>query len=424
MSVNDVLPGPKATPAAAGSAGASPSRGSPAVRIRGLNHTFGTGEVSQQVLFNIDLDVQPGELVILTGASGCGKTTLLTLIGALRSVQDGSVQVLGRELKGLGKKELVATRRNIGFIFQAHNLLEALTAAENVNMAINLHGYSQEQLHQHAEQLLRVLQDGEATADPLAGVPQTRTGLVQALAFGLLQKLDLGHRIHYKPQGLSGGQKQRVAIARALVNQPRLILADEPTAALDKNSGEIVVTLLKRLAAAGSAIMVVTHDNRIIDRGDRVVNMKEGRIASDIQVDSTVRICLFLQKTPLFAQLTPARVVEVAEAMKEEKHPAGTVVLRQGDVGDKFYLIKKGRVEVIVQEGSASRLEATLGEGQIFGEVALVEDKPRNATVIAKDPLEVYTLTKEQFLGTLATCEPMREELIKVFCQRYGRQPD
>ncbi len=241
---------------------------------------------------------------------------------------------------------------------------------------------------------------------------------------GLLEKLELGHRVDYKPKGLSGGQKQRVAIARALANHPRLVLADEPTAALDKHSGELVVSLLKKLARKGSTILVVTHDSRVIDQGDRVVNMKEGRIASDIRVDKTVRICLFLQKVPLFSGLTPARLVEVAENMKEEAHPPGTYLIRQGEVGDKFYLIKKGNVEVYVDDGTASHLTATLGAGEVFGEVALLEDKPRNATVVTKDEVEVYTLSKEGFHQALAASEPMREELIKVFCQRYGHGPD
>jgi putative ABC transport system ATP-binding protein len=396
------------------------ANGQPALRIRGLNHAFGQGDIRQQVLFDLSLEVSPGELVILTGASGCGKTTLLTLIGALRSVQEGSVQVLGQELRGLGKMQLVAVRRHIGFIFQAHNLLDPLTAAENVNMAIELKGYNPQAIYEHASGLLSILLDDDTSAKLLRDVPRQRPALSRALVVGLLDSLELGHRVDYKPKGLSGGQKQRVAIARALANRPRLILADEPTAALDKHSGELVVSLLKKLARAGTTILVVTHDSRVIDQGDRVINMKEGRIASDIRVDKTVRICLFLQKVPLFSGLTPARLVEVAENMKEEAHPPGTYLIRQGEVGDKFYLIKTGSVEVYVDGGTTPHLTATLGAGEVFGEVALLEDKPRNATVVTKDEAEVYTLDKQGFHQALAASEPMREELIKVFCQRYG----
>jgi putative ABC transport system ATP-binding protein len=394
--------------------------GQRALAIRGLNHAYGQGDIRQQVLFDLDLEISAGELVILTGASGCGKTTLLTLIGALRSVQEGSVQVLGQELRGLGKKELVAVRRNIGFIFQSHNLLDPLTAAENVNMVIDLKGYTPERLYEHACSLLSTFQDGGASVKLLQNVPRQWGALTRALVVGLLESLDLGHRVDYKPKGLSGGQKQRVAIARALANHPRLILADEPTAALDKHSAELVVSLLKKLARKGSTILVVTHDSRVIDQGDRVVHMEQGRIASDIRVNKTVRICLFLQRVPLFSGLTPAHLVEVAETMKEEAHPPGMYLIRQGEVGDKFYLIKKGTVEVYVDDGTTSRLTATLGAGEVFGEVALMEDKPRNATVVTKEDVEVYTLSKEGFHQALAASEPMREELIKVFCQRYG----
>src|SRR6185437_8856459 len=355
-----------------------------AVCVRGLNYRFGQGEISQQVLFDINLEMRPGELVILTGPSGCGKTTLLTLIGALRATQEGSLEVLGRQMRGLGKKELVAARRDIGFIFQAHNLLEALTAAENVALTLKLKNYTGDSLHEHAARLLRIVRNGSAQVDPLAGVPRKIGAVAHALLTGLLTHLDLGDRVHHKPNQLSGGQKQRVAIARALINHPRLILADEPTAALDKVSSAIVVDMLKTLAQHGSTILVVTHDNRIMDKGDRVVTMKDGRIVSNIPVDETVRICFFLQKVSLFSALTPSHLVEVAEKIGKEIHPPGTVVIRQGEMADKFYLIKEGKVDVLVENGAKVVARTTLEAGQFFGETALIEDKPRNATVTVK----------------------------------------
>src|SRR5262249_52101417 len=159
-------------------------------------------------------------------------------------------------------------------------------------------------------------------------------------------------RTGHKPGQLSGGQKQRVAIARALGNHPRLILADEPTAALDKGSSGIVIDVLKKLTQAGTTILVVTHDNRIMDKGDRVGTMKDGRIESNVLVDETIRICVFLQKVSLFAGLTPSRLVEVAEQVHREVHPAGATIIRQGEVGDKFYLIKEGKVDVLRDDGA------------------------------------------------------------------------
>lgn len=220
-----------------------------AVKIQGLNYYFGRGELRKQVLENIDLALPKGQIVIMTGPSGSGKTTLLSLIGGLRSLQEGSLNVLGQELVGLGNSRLVTIRRNIGFIFQMHNLFESLTASQNVEMAVEL------------------LDDWR----------QKRQRAVQ-----ILTKIGLEERIDYKPQALSGGQKQRVAIARALVNQPALILADEPTAALDHQTGREVMNLLQALAQNnGCTILMVTHDNRILDVADRIINLVDGRLESD-----------------------------------------------------------------------------------------------------------------------------------------------
>jgi putative ABC transport system ATP-binding protein len=391
----------------------------PVVDIQNLDHRFGQGELSQQVLFDINLKVNPGELVILTGPSGCGKTTLLTLVGALRAVQQGSLRVLGREMRGLDKRALIDARRDIGFIFQAHNLLEALSAAENVGLALELKSHTPDSLYEHAARLLAIFQEDEATANPLDGVPRESEAAGRALVTGLLTRLQLGARVNHKPTQLSGGQKQRVAIARALANHPRLILADEPTAALDKVASSIVLDMLKRLTQHGSTILVVTHDNRIMDQGTRIVNMKEGRIASNIEVDETVRVCIFLQRVPLFSKLTPSHLVDLAEQVGTEVHPAGATIIHQGERGDKFYLIKEGKVEVFVEHDGPRHLVNTLDAGQYFGEVALLEDQPRNATVTAKGHLELYTLSKSEFQRVQTTFEPVREELMKVFAQRY-----
>ena len=221
-----------------------------AIAIRGLGHWFGAGEARKQVLHDIDLDIARGQLVMLMGASGSGKTTLLTLVGCLRRVESGSVALLGRELRGAGEDVLVQGRRQLGFIFQAHNLHESLTAMQNVRMGLEVHG------------------------------PAAMARWEEAAAH-VLALLGLGDRLRYLPANLSGGQKQRVAIARALIGNPQIILADEPTAALDKDSGTEVVSLLKRLAKSrGTTTLMVTHDPRILDMADRIVTMEEGRIAA------------------------------------------------------------------------------------------------------------------------------------------------
>ena len=226
----------------------TPAGDTPAIRIRGLNHYFGEGDLRKQVLFDNNLEIAPGEIVIMTGPSGSGKTTLLTLIGGLRTVQEGSVEVLGHQLHGAGMGKLVDVRRELGFIFQAHNLFQSLTAFRNVRMAAELFSFSSQQASQRISELLAIL------------------GLEQ--------------RIHYKPDSLSGGQKQRVAIARALVHRPRLVLADEPTAALDSVNGRMVISLMRDLAKSqGRAVIIVSHDNRILEFADRIVHIEDGRIA-------------------------------------------------------------------------------------------------------------------------------------------------
>ena len=224
-----------------------------AVSIDHLCHGFGTGTMRREVLQNISLEVMPGEVVLLTGPSGCGKTTLLTLIGALRTVQSGMVSVLGQRLDGAGRRRRQQVRRRIGMIFQGHNLLRCLTAEQNVQMGADLlPGLSYRARRDEARRWLR--------------------------AVGLEDHLPK------MPQDLSGGQKQRVAIARALAAHPRLLLADEPTAALDSRTGREVVELLQNLAREQScAVLMVTHDPRILDVADRVLQMEDGCLLPAVQ---------------------------------------------------------------------------------------------------------------------------------------------
>ncbi|MGG5812554.1 ATP-binding cassette domain-containing protein [Falsiroseomonas sp. CW058] len=221
------------------------------VLLRGVTHAYGEGDLRKAVLRDVDLSVAEGEIVLLTGPSGSGKTTLLTLIGALRSLQAGSCRVLGEELRDATEGARVRLRRRIGFIFQHHNLLGFLTARQNVAMALE--------------------QDGDLAE---------RERLARAGA--LLAAVGLADHAEKLPAQLSGGQRQRVSVARALAAGPGLVLADEPTAALDRASGQEVVHLLRDLARSrGVPILLVTHDPRILDIADRVVAMEDGRIVDD-----------------------------------------------------------------------------------------------------------------------------------------------
>ncbi len=219
-----------------------------AITTKDLCHTFGEGPLAVKVLHNVNLDIKRGELVILMGPSGSGKTTVLTLVGCLRSVQKGSVKLLGEELHGADDETLMLMRRRVGFIFQAHNLHDSLTAVQNVRMGLQIHG-------------AKATRNWRAVSEHVLGL------------------VGLSDRVDFLPEKLSGGQKQRVAVARALVGNPEIVFADEPTAALDKESGLSVVGMLRRLAdERQTTVFMVTHDHRILDYADRIIKMEEGRV--------------------------------------------------------------------------------------------------------------------------------------------------
>ena len=225
----------------------------PLITVTHLDHTFHEAGQAKQMLYDINLTVQPGEVVILTGPSGSGKTTLLTMLGGLRAAQTGSLQIMGSELLRAERGQLTRLRRQVGFIFQAHNLLPYLSALENVRVGLEVHP--------------DWLDRGRSAMDRCAAA--------------MLERVGLGERCSYYPEKLSGGQKQRVAIARALAPAPQLLLADEPTAALDRDSGRAAVDLFRQLAdQQRAAIVMVTHDNKVLDIADRIVNLEDGRLVN------------------------------------------------------------------------------------------------------------------------------------------------
>ena len=217
-----------------------------AIVASGIEMSFQSGKQYFQVLKGIDLEIQTGDIQLLMGPSGSGKTTLLSILAGLLTPNEGYVYLLGQEITRMSKEKLANFRlHNIGFIFQGFNLFPALTAAENVELVLNFKGIR-----------------GEAARK------QTQI---------LLEQVDLGSYAEQKPSDLSGGQKQRVAIARAIAGNPKLIMADEPTAALDSQSGHNVIQLLRTLAKEqGSTVLMVTHDPRIIDVADRVAYLEDG----------------------------------------------------------------------------------------------------------------------------------------------------
>jgi putative ABC transport system ATP-binding protein len=264
--------------------------------VEGLDHAYGTGALRKQILFGISAEIPAGQIVIVTGPSGSGKTTFLTLVGALRSAQTGSVKVLGEELCNAKPGTLEKVRRQIGFIFQQHNLLQALTALQNVELGLRV-----------SRRLNRAA--------------------LRKRAAEMLEAVGLAEHQEKRPEQLSGGQRQRVAIARALAAEPAMLLADEPTASLDKQSGREVVDLMQTLARQnGTTILLVTHDNRILDVADRIMHLEDGKISTftDAVIANTQHMMHVLaenrQKQPLES---------VVEEMDEENFRRSLTELTQ-----------------------------------------------------------------------------------------------
>ncbi|MEM6779728.1 MAG: ATP-binding cassette domain-containing protein [Planctomycetota bacterium] len=361
----------------------------PPIDVHGLNHYYPKDDGQTQVLFDNHLQVQPGEIVIMKGQSGSGKTTLLTLMGTLRAVQEGKLHVLDEPLHTPSKVDVNSLRQDLGFIFQAHNLFSSLTAVQNVRMALELN-----------------------TGDTTRADQNRRC---QAL----LEAVGLGERVHFKPGSLSGGQKQRVAIARGLVHQPKILLADEPTAALDKESSQTVVKLFRREAdERGVAIVIVTHDQGILDVADRIVKMDFGHITSDTVLKEASRLGELLHRCELFSGVGSNSLTSFAQKMKRHEFNDGDRIVTMGDVGDKFYVVYSGDVVVRRPEDGAEKDIVTLSPGEYFGEAALLTGDRRNAHVDAIGDVTVYSLNADAFKDVMAQRKSVGEEVRStVFAQ-------
>lgn len=225
------------------------------MRAQGIVKSFGDGGSKLTVLKGIDFDARDGEIMMLVGPSGCGKTTLLSILAGTLRCEQGSIEVFGQRLDKMSSGTVTKFRaQNIGFIFQSFNLIPTLNCAENVSVPLLIQGMSSRKAEDRAREVLT--------------------------------KVGLGERWKHRPNQLSGGQQQRVAIARALVHEPRLIICDEPTAALDAKNGSLVMDLFEKVARVpGRCVIIVTHDNRIFSHADRIAQMDDGLIVEVHDVD-------------------------------------------------------------------------------------------------------------------------------------------
>ncbi|MEM9150819.1 MAG: ATP-binding cassette domain-containing protein, partial [Cyanobacteria bacterium P01_F01_bin.3] len=353
------------------------SENRPIITIRNLNHYYGEGALRRQVLFNIDLEIKRGEFVIMTGPSGSGKSTLLSLIGCLRTVQDGSLRVLGQELqlaKGAVRKHV---RRQFGYIFQTSNLVEFLTAERNLHLALELHhGNNRKQIHHKTQAILEAVQLGE---------------------YG-----------RQYPRQLSGGQRQRIAIACALVSAPQLLLADEPTAALDRKSGRAIVELMRDLAKKqGSAILMVTHDPRILDVADRIIRVEDGKLKRDYRQEIAIAL----------PGLHEQQLEELEVDPDIQTFQPGQYVVRQGEWAEHVYFLVDGTLEVLLDttknHKSQTRQLRVLKRGDYFGEIGLLRNEKRTASVrVTPDQKATVILLKRGAFLSLMQQSKSTETLI------------
>lgn len=352
----------------------------PAITASKVNYFYGSGDARSQVLFDNTLEIGRGEVVILTGPSGSGKTTLLTLIGALRHVQEGSLSVLGHELNGIDDREQIEIRRRIGFIFQHHNLFSSLSAIENVRMATALKPGSVSEMNRRCTDLLT--------------------------------ELGLSDRLSYAPANLSGGQRQRVAIARALVNSPALILADEPTAALDSESSEIVMKLFRQLAGGidRTTILIVTHDQRLLNHAHRIVNLVAGKIVSNVMPELSIRICKMLRHINAIQLFSAETLSRIADQMREEYFTPGETIVDLGVDKDSFYLIADGTAQV-EHEGQVTRV---LGPGDhFFGQSSTIAFDKNDEVIRARTDVTLFVLSWESF-DYLRTADRQFEDRVRL----------
>jgi ABC-type lipoprotein export system ATPase subunit len=347
------------------------------IEISGLSKVYKTPAGEFSALRGIDIGFNQGELVAVIGKSGSGKSTFINCLSGIDNPTSGSIRIGDTRLEKLNENQMADWRgRNLGIVFQFFQLLPTLTVVENIMLPLEItHSRPKKEWRPHASQLL--------------------------------EKVGLQEHANKLPGALSGGQQQRVAIARSLVNDPTLIIADEPTGNLDSVMAEEVFQLFRKLVSEGKTILMVTHDDDFARRVDRTVIISDGQVVNEFLVRA-------------LHQLSKDLIMEVASTIEPVDYAPGSLIICQGEVGDSFYIILDGVCEVIYQRpGGGETLLNCLIPGQYFGEAALVHAAPRNASVRAGErPVRLLPVSAALFDRLVKESPTFRQEMESVAAVR------
>jgi ABC-type lipoprotein export system ATPase subunit len=349
----------------------------PYIEISGLSKTYKTPAGDFPALRGIDIRFDLGELVAVIGKSGSGKSTFINCLSGIDNPTGGSIRIGDTRLEKLNENQMADWRgRNLGVVFQFFQLLPTLTVLENIMLPLEItHKLPRREWRPYAHKLL--------------------------------EKVGLEEQADKLPAALSGGQQQRVAIARALVNDPPLIIADEPTGNLDSAMAEEVFQLFRKLVVEGKTILMVTHDDDFARRVDRTVIIADGKVLNEFLVRA-------------LRQLSKDLVMEIAVTVQPVDFPPGRLVFRQGEVGDCFYIILQGECQVIYMHPAGGEILLNcLTPGEYFGEAALIRATPRNATVrVGDQPVRLLPVNAALFDHLVKESPNFRMEMERVAMQR------
>lgn len=357
---------------------ASNNSAQPLIEIKNLRKVYKTPAGDFTAVNGINVEVQRGEFVAIIGKSGSGKSTFINMITGIDRPTSGEIMINGAPVHSFTEGQMAAWRgRNLGIVFQFFQLFPTLTILENVILPMELN-----KLYSKSERRER--------------------------AMHLLEKVEMTEQAHKLPSAISGGQQQRVAIARALANDPPLLVADEPTGNLDSKTAEKIFSLFENLVAAGTTILMVTHDSDLARRVNRTILISDGEVVNEYLVRA-------------LSTLTQDQLVEVSRNIKPQIFQPESAIIRQGEKGDKFYILLNGKADVYINTPGGGELQVNqLQPGQYFGEMALLGGGVRAATVKAshEGPVSVVALNEKAFNSLINDSRSLREELMSLVERR------